>query len=152
MFGPFVVLYLFLGGCSAGVLLVSSLWSFAFHLNADRTRPETDVFRALRNRSFAVGFVVACLAALCLLADLGRPERFVLLFLRRYDWALESPVCEILIYSCAALMLFEGVFTALAYRSGVKNRWMQLCLVAALLYAAVAVAVVGLAVAQQIRK
>lgn len=48
-------------------------------------------------------------------------------------------------------MLFEGVFTALAYRSGVKNRWMQLCLVAALLYAAVAVAVVGLAVAQQIR-
>lgn len=82
MFGPFVVLYLFLGGCSAGVLLVSSLWSFEFHLNADRTRPETDVFRALRNRSFAVGFVVACLAALCLLADLGRPERFVLLFLR----------------------------------------------------------------------
>lgn len=76
---------------------------------------------------------------------------FVLLFLRRYDWALESPVCEILIYSCAALMLFEGVFTALTYRSGVKNRWMQLCLVAALLYAAVAVAVVGLAVAQQIR-
>ena len=74
---------------------------------------------------------------------------FVLLFLRRYDWALESPVCEILIYSCAALMLFEGVFTALAY-SGVKNRWMQLCLVAALLYAAVAVAVAGLAVAQQI--
>ena len=82
VFGPFVVLYLFLGGCSAGVLLVSSLWSFAFHLGTDRTRPETDAFRALRNRSFAVGFVVACLAALCLLADLGRPERFVLLFLR----------------------------------------------------------------------
>ena len=76
---------------------------------------------------------------------------FVLLFLRRWEWALESPVAEIMIYSCTAIMLLSGVFTALAYRSGVKNRWMQLCLVAALLYAAVAVAVVGLAVAQQIR-
>ena len=82
MFGPFVVLYLFLGGCSAGVLLVSSVWSFAFHLDGNRTRVQTDAFRSLRNRCFAVGFVLACVAALCLLADLGRPERFVLLFVR----------------------------------------------------------------------
>ena len=75
---------------------------------------------------------------------------FVLLFLRRYDWALESPVCEILIYSCAALMLFEGVFTALAYRSGVKNRWMQVLLVVETLYAVLAVAILGLIAADML--
>lgn len=82
MFGPFVVLYLFLGGCSAGILLATSVWSFAFHRSPNRTHPQSDAFRALRNRCFAVGFVLACLAAFCLLADLGRPERFILLFLR----------------------------------------------------------------------
>ncbi len=80
MYGPLVVLYLFLGGCSAGVLLASSVWSLTFHRDSNRTREQTAVFRALRNRCFAAGFVLACLAALCLLADLGRPERFVLLF------------------------------------------------------------------------
>ncbi len=82
MFGPFVVAYLFLGGCSAGVLLVTSTWSFAFHCRADRAHAQAEVFRALRNRCVAVGFVLACVAALCLLLDLGRPERFILLFLR----------------------------------------------------------------------
>lgn len=82
MFGPFVVLYLFLGGCSAGMLFATSVWSFLFHRGLDRTHSQTDAFHALRNRCFAVGFVLACLAAFCLLADLGRPDRFILLFLR----------------------------------------------------------------------
>lgn len=69
---------------------------------------------------------------------------FVLLFLRRWEWALESPVAEIMIYSCTAIMLLSGVFTALAYRSGVKNRWMQVLLVVETLYAVLAVAILGL--------
>lgn len=75
---------------------------------------------------------------------------FVLLFLRRWEWALESPVAEIMIYSCTAIMLLSGVFTALAYRSGVKNRWMQVLLVAETLYAVLAVAILGLIAADML--
>lgn len=82
MFGPLVIMYLFLGGCGAGMLLVSSLWSLVFHSRADRTYRESAAFRAFRNRCFVAGTVVVCLGAVCLLADLGRPERFVLLFFR----------------------------------------------------------------------
>ena len=75
---------------------------------------------------------------------------FVLLFLRRWEWALESPVGEIMIYSCTAIMLLSGVFTALAYRSGVKNRWMQVLLVVETLYAVLAVAILGLIAADML--
>ena len=75
---------------------------------------------------------------------------FVLLFLRRWEWALESPVAEIMIYSCTAIMLLSGVFTALAYRSGVKNRWMQVLLVVETLYAVLAVAILGLIAADML--
>lgn len=75
---------------------------------------------------------------------------FVLLFLRRWEWALESPVAEIMIYSCTAIMLLSGVFTALAYRTGVKNRWMQVLLVVETLYAVLAVAILGLIAADML--
>ncbi len=75
---------------------------------------------------------------------------FVLLLLRRWEWALESPVAEIMIYSCTAIMLLSGVFTALAYRSGVKNRWMQVLLVVETLYAVLAVAILGLIAADML--
>ena len=75
---------------------------------------------------------------------------FVLLFLRRWEWALESPVAEIMIYSCTAIMLLSGVFTALAYRSGVKNRWMQVLLVVETLYAVLAVAILWLIAADML--
>lgn len=75
---------------------------------------------------------------------------FVLLFLRRWEWALESPVAEIMIYSCTAIILLSGVFTALAYRSGVKNRWMQVLLVVETLYAVLAVAILGLIAADML--
>ena len=75
---------------------------------------------------------------------------FVLLFLRRWEWALESPVAEIMIYSCTAIMLLSGGFTALPYRSGVKNRWMQVLLVVETLYAVLAVAILGLIAADML--
>lgn len=82
VFGELVIMYLFLGGCGAGMLLVASLWSLLFHRGADRTRRESDVFRTFRNRCFVAGTVVAAVGAACLLADLGKPERFLLLFFR----------------------------------------------------------------------
>ena len=78
MLGTLVVLYLFLGGCGAGVMFVTAAWSLAFH----RTQEQTAAFGDLKARCNGIGFVMLCLAALCLLLDLGRPELAFLLFTR----------------------------------------------------------------------
>lgn len=89
MLGTFVVLYLFLGGCGAGVLCVTALWSLAFHRTTNRSQVQTESFDALKARCYGIGFTTLCLAALCLLLDLGRPELFFLLFTRP-TWSILS--------------------------------------------------------------
>lgn len=70
--------------------------------------------------------------------------------LRMFDWALESPVAEIMIYSDAALMICSGIFSLLAYTvGGVKNRWMQICLVVHLIYMVTAAGILVLSLASQ---
>ena len=82
MLGSFVVLYLFLGGCGAGVLLTASLWSLLFYGTRTRTFEQSRAFGALAGKLYAGGFLLLAAAALCLLLDLGRPQRFLLLFVR----------------------------------------------------------------------
>ena len=82
MLGSFVVLYLFLGGCGAGVLLTASLWSLLFYGTHTRTFEQSRAFGALAGKLYAGGFLLLAAAALCLLLDLGRPQRFLLLFVR----------------------------------------------------------------------
>lgn len=68
---------------------------------------------------------------------------WTILPLRTFDWALESPVAEIMIYSCAAFMIFSGIFTVAAYiKGGVKNKLMQICTVINGLYAVGAIAII----------
>lgn len=74
MLGTLVVVYLFLGGCGAGIVCATSAWSLAFHRSLNRTQAQTKAFDSLKARCYAAGFVVLCVAALCLLLDLGRPE------------------------------------------------------------------------------
>ena len=65
--------------------------------------------------------------------------------LRTFDWALESPAAEIIVYSYAAFMIFSGIFTLLSYTTaGVKNNLMKICLVITLMYAVGAVAIIGM--------
>lgn len=82
MLGTFVVLYLFLGGCGAGVLFAASLWSLLFHRTRTRTFEQSRAFWALAGKLYLAGFGLLALSALCLLLDLGSPHRFFLLFLR----------------------------------------------------------------------
>lgn len=82
MLGTFVILYLFLGGCGAGVLFVAAVWSLLFHRTITRTFEQSRAFGALTGRLYAVGFALLALSALCLLFDLGSPHRFFLLLLR----------------------------------------------------------------------
>ena len=68
---------------------------------------------------------------------------WTILPLRTFDWALESPAAEIIIYSYAAFMVFSGIFTLLSYTTaGVKNNLMKICLVITLMYAVGAVAII----------
>ena len=48
---------------------------------------------------------------------------WTILPLRTFDWALESPVAEIMVYSYAAFMIFSGIFSILSYTKGkVKSK------------------------------
>lgn len=70
---------------------------------------------------------------------------WTMLPLRTFDWALESPAAEIIVYSYAAFMIFSGIFTLLSYTTaGVKNNLMKICLVITLMYAVGAVAIIGM--------
>lgn len=54
---------------------------------------------------------------------------WTILPLRSYDWALESPVAEIMISCYAAFMIFSGIFTMVSYgKAGVRNNLMKVCL------------------------
>ena len=70
---------------------------------------------------------------------------WTILPLRTFDWALDSPAAEIIVYSYAAFMIFSGLFTLLSYTTaGVKNNLMKICLVITLMYAVGAVAIIGM--------
>lgn len=73
---------------------------------------------------------------------------WTILPLRTFDWALESPVAEIMAYGYAAFMIFSGLFSILAYTKGrVKNKWMQICTVINGIYMVGAVAIIGMGIA-----
>lgn len=62
---------------------------------------------------------------------------WTILPLRTFDWALESPVAEIMIACYAAFMIFSGVFTIISYiKAKAQNNLMKVCLIVNSLYAA----------------
>ena len=68
--------------------------------------------------------------------------------LRSFDWALESPAAEIIVYSYAAFMIFSGIFSVFSYTAWkVKNKWMQICVAVNCIYAVEAAAIIGLSIA-----
>lgn len=70
---------------------------------------------------------------------------WTILPLRTYDWALESPVAEIMICSYAAVMILGGIFTILFYaKAKVRNSLMKICVIVNGLYAAGGVAAFGM--------
>ena len=61
---------------------------------------------------------------------------WTILPLRTFDWALESPVAEIMVYSYAAFMIFSGIFSILSYTKGI--------------YAVGAIAIIGMNIVTRI--
>lgn len=61
---------------------------------------------------------------------------WTILLLRTFDWALQSPVAEIMIASYAGFMIFSGIFTVLSYfKAKVQSNLMKICLIVNGLYA-----------------
>ncbi len=72
---------------------------------------------------------------------------WTILFMRTFEWALESPTAEILIFTYAAFMIFSGIFSILICAIGkVKNKWMQICTVINSIYAVGAIAILFMAI------
>ncbi len=70
---------------------------------------------------------------------------WTILIFRMFDWALLSPVAEIMISCYAAFMIFSGIFTAASYtKAKVQNNLMKVCLVVNGIYAVVGVAAFGM--------
>ena len=70
---------------------------------------------------------------------------WTILPLRTFDWALESPVAEIVIACYAAFMIFSGVFTIISYiQAKAQSNLMKVCLVVNSLYAVGGIVFVGM--------
>ncbi len=70
---------------------------------------------------------------------------WTILPLRAFNWALESPVAEIMIACYAAFMIFSGVFTIISYaKAKAQNNLMKVCLVVNSLYAVAGVVFLGM--------
>ncbi len=128
MFGMLIVCYLFLGGCGAGLLFVSSVTSLAFYGSGRRTAYSTLVFSSVKDRCVAMGFLLLLVASLCLVGDLGRPERIIYLVIRP-RWS----VITFGAYALAALIMACGVQTLVSIfgfswaRGGVRRGLEMAC-------------------------
>lgn len=72
---------------------------------------------------------------------------WTILPIRMFDWALASPVAEIIIVSYGAFMIFSGIFTIISYIKGkVQNHLMKVCLIVNSLYGVGGVVLLGMLV------
>ena len=70
---------------------------------------------------------------------------WTILPLRTFDWALESPVAEIMIACYAAFMIFSGVFTIISYvKAKAQNNLMKVFLIVNSLYAVAGIVFLGM--------
>lgn len=148
VFSDLIVLYLFLGGAAAGsfaVLSAIDLYEALFKGGRERfprarpARRTRRAYPALQRRvmttGYAMAFVMLVVGMLCLLADLGRPEEFYLLFLRPTGSFVSIGTFALaLLTACVALALAESALV-------LGPAWRRTSLIAKALGAVAAVAV-----------
>lgn len=76
---------------------------------------------------------------------------WTILPLRTFEWALESPVAEIMIACYATFMIFSGVFTIISYvKAKAQNNLMKVCLVVNSIYSVAGVGFLAMMVIPKI--
>ena len=148
VFGELIVWYLFLGGTAAGsfaVLSAIDLYTAFSHANDPHLARTPRGYRGRRARSmtqrriartgYAAAFVLLVAGMLCLLADLGRPEAFYLLFLYPTGSFVSVGTFALTLFgACLVVALAESVLT-------LGPAWERAALVAKALGAVLAVVV-----------
>lgn len=104
LYGSLVIAYLFLGGTAAGALFVVSVWSLLFRRAQRPSRLQT-AFEALRRRVYIAGVVLLVFAMVCLLWDLGNPERALLVFLHPHPTVITFGAYTLAIETIVATLL-----------------------------------------------
>jgi formate-dependent nitrite reductase membrane component NrfD len=138
-FDTLVILYLFLGGAAAGALFIMPVWSIAFHHNDHKHDYRLQrAFKSLKARCYSIALIVLIFSILCLIWDLGKPERALSLFLRPHLTVLTfgsfALVLEVLLgFLLAAANVFD-----LSIISGKLRRVLEflccLCSLAVMVY------------------
>lgn len=124
-FGELIVWYLFLGGTAAGsfaVLSVIDLYTAFSHagdpcfprmpLGCQRHRLRSTTQGRIARTGYSIAFVMLVVGMLCLLADLGRPEVFYLLFLYPTSSFVSIGTFALSLFAvCLTIALAESVLT-----------------------------------------
>lgn len=125
VFGSLVAWYLFFGGTAAGsfaVLAVVDLGVAFSHAHAATSsrlpgecwgrRARSVTQRRLARVGYSASFVLLLVALLCLLADLGRPQAFYLLFLYPTSSFVSLGAFSLALFgTCLVLVLAESLLT-----------------------------------------
>lgn len=89
MYGLLAIAYLFLGGAAGGSCLVMAAWSLAFHRRGRQHNHRTrSAFDALLSKVYGIMTFALIGAVLCLVYDLGIPDRALLVLLRPHPTIL----------------------------------------------------------------
>ena len=106
----YIVMYLFLGGATGGLLLLCSVYSAVFYRRKGATPEEVFAFERYSARSYLVAFILALASSACLVFDLGSPMKVLVLFLHPTKTVISFGA-----YILAATILVLAFLCFLAY-------------------------------------
>jgi formate-dependent nitrite reductase membrane component NrfD len=142
LFDTLVILYLFLGGAAAGSLFVMSAWSLAFHRN-EHTYPYRlqRAFKSLMARCYSISLIILAFSLLCLIWDLGTPERVLSLFLKPHLTVITFGSYALLLELLLVLLLAAANLFDLSIIGGRARKLLEilccLCSCAVMIYTGV---------------
>lgn len=114
LFSMFIVLYLFLGGCAAGLVLVCASRSLGFHATADVLPVDMRAFDRCTGAGYALALIVTLASITCLVFDLGSPGKALILFIHPTLTAISfgayvlAAAVLLLVALCVMFLLAKG--------------------------------------------
>lgn len=105
-----VILYLFLGGASAGLLFTLCLWGFMLDTGKNEHGDYRFylAFHATKSAGYTAGLLLLALSITCLYLDLGVPDKAYLVFSRPHLTPLSVGGFSLALDFSLALLLFVG--------------------------------------------
>lgn len=134
LFSSQIVAYLFLGGTGGGVLLASSIGSLRLSFKSRHMRPrDLQAFALLFRRCTVTGLVTLLVALLCLVGDLGHPDRLLYLFITPHVNVLTVGAYALGIELLLALGLLGCDYARVPRNSRIKHALQVVCTLFALI-------------------